>query len=90
MGVKEGCLILLTFSMVSNLNITKWLAKKIQFKNLLNCYKVMLIVICICSCALFMNINHYFIILLAIVIGIADGIYMNSILPELISSNPVF
>jgi hypothetical protein len=90
MGMKNGCLILLTSTILSNLKVAKWLIKSINFEKLLNYFKIVLIVICLCACALFMHVNQFFIILLAVVIGIADGIYTNFILPQLINANPVF
>jgi hypothetical protein len=78
------------FSILSNLHVTKWLIKDIDFHNLLRYFKKVLIVICLCAFVLFIYVNQYFIILLAVVIGIANDIYTNSILPQLIKTNPVF
>lgn len=90
MGVKKGCLILLTFSILSNFNLVKWVSKGIQLHKLLKYFKTMLIVICLSSVTLFMYVSQQSIILLAVLIGIADSIYTNEILPQIIRTNPAF
>jgi hypothetical protein len=90
MGMKKGCLILLTFAIIGKLNFVKWFIKGIQLRDLISYFKTVLFIICLCSCMLLMYVSQRFIILLAVIIGIADSIYTNSILPQLININPVF
>jgi hypothetical protein len=84
LGMKEGSLVLLTFSIVAYSNFTRFLTKNIALERLINYFKIYLIVVCVCASLLFMHAGHHFIFSLAFLIGIADTIYNNSIYPQVV------